>query len=300
MTPCVGAVVQVAPQPDELDARAIARNVEHAAEWVVRCVEATGADLLVLPEAVSTGFTPGMDPRRLWRLLSDVQGRIIDPISEVCERLGVHVVAGTYERGAAEGVIYNTAVLLGPSGVLGSYRKTHLYPGERVEMGGWVSAGDVPSVVDSPVGRIGMMICYDGDFPELARISAVLGAEIFVRPSAFLRPADIFELTSRARAYDNHVFVLAANAVGRDPGGNLYFGNSLVVAPTAAVIARCDAQEGWAVATLDAEQFRSVAPGSGQPQLFDHLADRNLTLYASHSESLRAPARAPFPHPQPK
>ena len=79
-----------------------------------------------------------------------------------------------------------------------------------------------------------MIICFDGDYPELSRIQAVQGAEVICRPSALLRSADIWELTSRARAYDNHVFVVGANAVGPDPAGVLYFGNSHVVTPIGA------------------------------------------------------------------
>ena len=71
-----------------------------------------------------------------------------------------------------------------------------------------------------------MIICFDGDYPELSRIEAVRGAEVICRPSALLRSADLWELTSRARAYDNHVFVVGANAVGVDPAGVIYFGNS--------------------------------------------------------------------------
>ncbi len=74
-----------------------------------------------------------------------------------------------------------------------------------------------------------MIICFDGDYPELCRIQAVQGAAIIARPSALLRSADIAELTSRARAYDNHVYVIAANSTGTDPAGVHYFGKSHVV-----------------------------------------------------------------------
>ncbi len=296
----VAAALQVAPEQGPLCPKAVRRNAEHAASWVVRCVEAVGAELLVLPEAVSTGFSPGVDAGELWRLLSGVPGAVTDPIADVAARLGVHVVFGTYERGSSAGVVYNSAVLVGPTGsILGTYRKTHLFPGEGVQASGWVTSGDEALVVETPLGTIGMMICYDGDFPELARISAVLGAEILVRPAAFLRPPDIWELTTQARAYDNHVFVIAANAVGRDPAGLLYFGNSLLVGPTAGVLARGTSQEGWVSATIDDQQFQWVAPGSSQPQLFDHLADRNLDLYGKYSEVLLTPSRARFSHPMP-
>ena len=125
----------------------------------------------------------------------------------------------TYERGPERGTVHNTAALIGPTGdVLGIYRKTHLFYLEDREAGGWVTRGDHVLVVDTDLARIGLLICFDGDFPELARVEAVLGAEVVCRPSAFLRSADIWELTTRARAYDNHVYVVAANAVGVRPG----------------------------------------------------------------------------------
>ena len=74
-----------------------------------------------------------------------------------------------------------------------------------------------------------MIICFDGDYPELSRITAVRGAEVIARPSALLRSADLWELTNRARAYDNHVYVVGANATGIDPAGTIYFGNSMIV-----------------------------------------------------------------------
>ena len=86
--------------------------------------------------------------------------------------------------------------------------------GEDRSGGGWVTPAETATVVETDLGRIGLMICFDGDYPELARVMAVRGAEVICRPSALLRSADIWELTTRARAYDNHVFVVAANATG--------------------------------------------------------------------------------------
>jgi predicted amidohydrolase len=141
------------------------------------------------------------------------------------------------------------------------------------------------------------MICFDGDYPELARIEAVLGAEVICRPSALLRSADIWELTTRARAYDNHVFVVASNATGVDPAGVLYFGNSLIVTPIAEVIARAASHECWVSARLDpATALASLTPGSSVRQGFDHLADRNLALYRRHADQLLGPAETGFEH----
>jgi deaminated glutathione amidase len=294
----VAAAVQVAPVRGPLTAEVVKANLARCVEYVERCADATGAELVVLPEAATTGFDPGTTPEALWDLVSDVPGPVTEPVQEVARRLGVHVVLGTYERGPERGTVYNAAVLVGPAGdVLGTYHKTHLFCGEDRAHGGWVTPGERAVVVDTELGRIGFMICFDGDYPELARIQAVAGAEVLCRPSALLRSADIWELTTRARAYDNHVFVVAANATGADPGGFLYFGNSMIVTPIADVLARAASHEGWVSARLDpASALASLKPGSNVPQRFDHLADRNLALIEHHLDDLRRPAKTSFPH----
>jgi predicted amidohydrolase len=292
------AAIQIAPAPGPLTPASVKSNLDKCVEYVERCVAATGAELVVLPESATTGFTPGIPASELWDLVSEIPGPVTAPVQEVAARLGVHVVVGSYERGAERGTVYNAAVLVGPAGdVLGVYRKSHLFCGEDAPGGGWVTPGDEAVVVDTELGKIGLMICFDGDYPELARIEAVLGAEVICRPSALLRSADIWELTSRARAYDNHVFVVASNATGVDPAGVLYFGNSLIVTPVAEVIARAASHESWVSARLDpAAALASLTPGSSVRQGFDHLADRNLALYRRHADQLLGPAATTFPH----
>src|SRR5438067_9956658 len=298
MLPFVAAAVQVAPVPGPLSPESVKANLTSCVDLVERCVDATAAELVVLPEAASTGFTPGVEPERLWDLVSAVPGPVTEPIQETARRLGVHIVFGTYERGTERGVVYNTAALIGPNGdVLGAYRKTHLFCGEDRAGGGWVTPGDQAVVVETELAKIGLIICFDGDYPELSRVEAVLGAEVICRPSALLRSADIWELTNRARAYDNHVFVVASNATGSDPAGVLYFGNSMIVTPIADVVARGASHAGWVTARLDpATAMASLTPGSSVPQRFDHLAERNLGLIGHHLDELARPARTGFPH----
>ena len=188
-------------------------------------------------------------------------------------------------------------MLIDPRGeLLGVYRKTHPFCSEAVSGGGWVTPGDTVTVCDTELGRIGMIICFDGDYPELSRIQAVQGAEVICRPSALLRSADIWELTSRARAYDNHVFVVGANAVGADPAGVLYFGNSHVVTPIGHIVAKAATHEGWVSARLDpAEALSALTPGSNITQGFDHLRDRNLDLIRNHRADLEGPGEVVLP-----
>jgi predicted amidohydrolase len=289
------AAVQIAPTLGPVDADAVERNLATAVDAVRRCHEATGATLLVLPESATTGYVTGLSTGELWDLVSEIPGPVTAPLQEVARELGVTIVWGTYERGADRETVYNSAATIGPDGeVLGVYRKTHLYVVEHHATGGWVTPGDDVSVVDVPGARVGSTICFDGDFPELSRINALRGAEIVVRPSAFLRSAEIWDLTTRARAYDNHCYVVACNAVGQDAAGAMYFGNSMIAGPTGEVIARGTSQPGWVSATLDPEPLKRIGPGSSVPQVFDHLEDRNLELIRRHRDLLEGPGRSPF------
>jgi predicted amidohydrolase len=292
------AAVQIAPVPAPLTDATIAANLEHCVQMTRQCVAATGAELVVLPETATTGFTPGCSKEELWDLVTELPGAMSEPLQEAARDLGVHLCVGTYERGPERGVVHNSSVLIAPSGeVLGVYRKTHPFCSEIVTGGGWVTPGDTVTVCDTDLGRIGMIICFDGDYPELSRIQAVQGAEVICRPSALLRSADIWDLTSRARAYENPVYVVGANAVGADPAGVLYFGNSHIVTPIGHVVARAATHEGWVTARLDpADALASLTPGSNIGQSFDHLRDRNLDLIRNHREDLERPAETPFAH----
>jgi predicted amidohydrolase len=279
-----------------LTAATIASNVERGVAMVERCVADTGAELVVLPETCTTGFTPGVGPDDLWELVDEIPGAQNQPLHDVAAELGIHLVYGAYERGGTRGLVYNSAVLAGPDGAtLGVYRKTHPFCTEIVTGGGWVTPGDDTCVVETELGGIGLIICFDGDYPELARITALQGAEVIARPSALLRSADIWELTNRARAYDNHVYVVGANATGADPAGVLYFGNSMIVTPVAEVVARGSSYEQWVTARLDPDDaLRSLTPGSSVRQGFDHLSDRNLDLIKRHLDTLAGPGATRF------
>ncbi len=292
MTPFMAAGLQLAPAAGPLTPATIEANIEAALDLAQRCIAATGAALVVAPETVTTGFAPGIDAAVLWDLLGPIPGPLTEGAQALAAELGIHLVWPTYEAGADRGIVYNAAALIGPDGnLLGTYRKTHLFPAERQ----WATPGDDVLVVPTPLGRVGSVICFDGDFPELVRIEAGLGAEVVVRPSAFLRAADIWELTTRARAYDNPVYVVAPNAVGVDPGGFVYFGNSLIVGPTGEVLARGTSQPGWVSATIGVDPMATISPGSSVRQGFDHLAERNLALYRRHRAVLESEATSPLP-----
>jgi len=280
------AGAQIAPLPNDIPG-----SLAKVVAWMERAVTKTGAELIVFPESVTTGFMPAMKPEDLWDRVDFIPGILTEPICSAAKRLGVYVVFPTYERGLERGVVYNSAALIGPQGeIIGVYRKTHPFPGEQVERGGWSTAGTEAKVYDTAFGKVGMIICYDGDFPELSRVLAMQGAEIIVRPSAFLRSFDIWHLTTTARAYDNHVYVIAVNAVGTDAGNVHYFGNSMIVSPIAERLAQARTQEELIYAELDPDPLQYASYGIDSPMLFNHMEDRNILSY----QGILAKAPSPF------
>jgi predicted amidohydrolase len=282
----VAACAQFALEPNDVQS-----NVARGVRWLEKAVGDYSAELVAFPETATTGYDTGLEPEGLWDLVDDVPGRTTREVQKAAKSLAVHVVWPTYRRGHERGMVYNSAVLIGPDGeIIGVYDKTHPAPFERRDYGGWVEAGSRADVFRTALGDIGIIICYDGDFPELSRLLAVKGAEVIVRPSALHRSFDIWYITNCARAYDNHVYVVAANTVGPDAGGNYGFGHSMIVNPIAWRLAQARGAEEIVAARLDPDPLRHVGWGSKSPQYFDHLEDRNLELY----EEILKEARSRF------
>ncbi len=282
----VAACVQIAIAPNDVGA-----NIKKGIMWLEKAVSEHEAELVVFPETVTTGYETNLTPEELWDLVDEAPGRITHDIQAAAKNLGVHVVWPTYRRAGERGAVYNSAILIGPDGeIIGIYDKTHPAPWERTDGGGWVKVGTRADVFETALGTIGMIICYDGDFPELSRLLAVKGAEIIVRASALQRSYDIWYITNAARAYDNHVYVVASNLVGPDACDNYGFGHSMIINPIAWRLAQARGTEEIISARLDPDPMRYITFGSKSLQTFDHLEDRNLQLY----EEILKEARSRF------
>ncbi|KAF1080029.1 MAG: Aliphatic amidase AmiE [Candidatus Rifleibacterium amylolyticum] len=285
MQKVVAAAVQFSVEP-----MAVERNMDRAYELISECHKVSGANLIVLPESFTTGFTPKGKAEDLWDVVDEIPGRLTDRAVAWAKEFNCYICFPTYERGPQKNIVYNSAALIGPEGLLGVYRKTHPFPTERIEGGGWTTPGSDACCVETPIGKIGIVICYDGDFPELARVTALRGAEIICRPSAFMRTFDHWELTNRARAYDNHVYWVATNSVGPDASGAWFFGSSMIVHPTGVKLSQARSCDEYVWANLDPDPIRTVVPNNSAPQIFDHLEDRNVAAY----EGILALGRSSF------
>ena len=133
----IASCVQIAITPN-----AVKENLEKVETWLEMAVRQHGAELVVFPETVTTGFSPGLPVEGLWDLVDAIPGSITAPIARAARDLGVHVVLPTYERGPERGTVFNSAVLIDPHGeIVGLYRKTHPFPAERLSGGGWSTPG---------------------------------------------------------------------------------------------------------------------------------------------------------------
>lgn len=283
MKKCRICGIQIAAKP-----LAIKDNLNKMKVWTKKAVEEFKPDLIVFPESITTTFSPGVPYDEFLKIVEEVPGPSTKFISKLCRQYNVDIVLPMYEK--KDGLIYNDAIYIDKRGeIKGIYRKIHLFPTERREEGGWSTSGREAVTIETDFAKIGLMICYDGDFPELSRMLALRGAEIILRPSALLRSFDIWDLTNKARAYDNHVYVVAVNTVGPDGDANYYFGHSMIVDPTAHKIALGRGSEEIIFAEIDPGKEETVSYGVNAKRKFDHLKDRNIDSY---TDELLKPAMA--------
>jgi 5-aminopentanamidase len=220
------AVLQMQASAGDVEAN-LARIAAAASEAADR-----GADLLVAPELATTGYGAGEAIRTL---AEPADGAQVARLAAIASRAGLTLIAGFAER--AGGVIYNTAVLVGDGAAPVVYRKTHLYGDyERA-----LFAPGVPSAAIATVRglKVGMLICYDGEFPENARRLALAGADLVAVPTAL--PAGpyapmIAERVIPVRAFENQIFVAYANHCGGDALFT-YAGLSHIAAPDGSTLA---------------------------------------------------------------
>jgi 5-aminopentanamidase len=264
------AVAQLDPKLGEKQ-----RNLEVCLARLEEAVAAR-AQLLVLPECAVPGYMFDSAEDAL-PFAEEIPGPTTEALAEACRRLDAHVVCGLLERDGD--VLHNAAVLVGPDGLVGTYRKTHL-PFLGVDR--FVAAGDELNVYETPLGRIGIEICYDLRFPEATRTLALRGADLIAHPTNFPLAARVqTELITVARAAENRVFLLTANRVGKERWAE-FCGWSQIVDPYGRRLAEADGtEETLLVAEVDVEQARDkdyVVPGDYELYLF---GDRRPELYGA-------------------
>lgn len=264
------AVCQLSPRIGEVDGN-LARMVK-----AVESAALAGARLVVLPELATTGYV-FQDEQEARRLAEPLDGPSTRRLADAAAELDLVVVAGLAELEGDR--LYNSAVVVDRTGLRAAYRKTHLWDGEK-EI--FVPGQEVPPVVETELGRVGVVICYDLEFPELMREVALRGADIVCAPTNWPaeprpegeRPAEVVRV--QASAAVNRVFVAVADRTGRERGVEWVSG-SAIVAPDGYPLALAEtASEQVLVAhcCLGDARNKRVSPRN------DVLADRRPELYA--------------------
>ncbi|HUY08980.1 MAG TPA: nitrilase-related carbon-nitrogen hydrolase [Candidatus Dormibacteraeota bacterium] len=274
-SPLKVAVCQYAPQLGAPEG-----NADRGARWIARAADA-GAQLIVLPELASSGYAFTSETEAS-ASAQGAEGPCLQSWVASCRELGVYVVAGFCER-AAEGR-FNSAALLGPDGLIGIYRKAHLFYEEQT----YFQPGNRGfPVFDLPFGKVGMLVCYDLWFPEAARLLALAGADVICVPTNWVanfrrRVVDergwvMGNYASVAVATQNQVFVAAADRIGREHEVE-FIGGSCIVGPEGWLLAgpASRADEALLLADLDLRQAASRKQRTPRNHAF---RDRRPDLY---------------------
>ncbi len=253
------------------------RNLKQISEQASKARK-KNIDLLIFPELQLTGYTMRDE---VYHLAEPILGPSTRKVETMAREHGVHVVFGMAEESEVKGVIHNTAVFVGPKGLIGRYRKIHLPTHSVFEERRYYRPGQEASVFKTDIGTIGLSICYDLYFPELTRLQALQGAELVVCISASpgLRQR-FFEGFCLSRAMENAVYLAYVNRVGIEEGLQ-FWGGSRVIAPNGSVLAqcKCDVEE-FQICKVDlgeVSRARAFIPTIKdlEPGLFDQLRTKS-------------------------
>ncbi len=237
---------------------------------------AAGAELTVFPECALTGYCFDSIEEAL-PFAQTLPGRATEQFTNACRELGVFAVFGLLEE--EDGRLFNAAALVGPNGLIGTYRKVHL-PYLGIDMK--TTYGDRPFAVFEAGGvKVGLLICYDAAFPEASRALALLGADIIVLPTNWPPGAEcVAEHTLNTRAMENAVYFMAVNRVGEERGFP-FIGRSRICGPSGCTLASTESTQPTILyADIDPQQSRNKrvtrVPGK---HAIDRLADRRPEMY---------------------
>jgi predicted amidohydrolase len=240
------------------------------------------ADVILFPELSLTGY---VIKDRTYELAETIPGPSTEKIVKLAKENHIHVIHGMIEKSPkAKGVVYNTAVLTAPDGLIGNYRKMYLPTHSVFEEKRYFRQGYETPMFDTAIGKVGMIICYDIFFPETVRLLRLKGAELIacISASPSIR-RNYFEILTAARALENTAYVAYVNLVGIEDGLQ-FWGGSRIIAPNGRIIAQGKYdEEDMILGTIDytdiprTETFVPTLRDL-RPELFNELGDLSKKL----------------------
>ncbi|MEM2988029.1 MAG: carbon-nitrogen hydrolase family protein [Candidatus Bathyarchaeia archaeon] len=256
-------------------------NMQRIEEYVAKAKK-HGAELVIFPELSLTGYTIRDE---LFGLAEKIPGPSTNALEKIARKHETYMVFGMPElSGKTQATIYNTAILVGPEGYIGKYRKMHLPTHSVFEEKRYFRPGYQAGTFDTSIGKIGLIICYDIFFPEISRLTRLKGAKLIVCISA--SPAvrrTFFETLTAARALENAAFLAYVNLVGIEDGLQ-FWGGSRLIGPNGNVIAKLAYdEENILVNEVDYADIRPVeifipTLRDLRPEIFDKLKNEVESL----------------------
>jgi predicted amidohydrolase len=239
-------------------------NLTRAAEAIVMAKN-MGADYCIFPELFLTGY---YIKDRVYDLAEDLSGSSIKRVCSLAKENNIAVIMGFPQKWKNK--FYNSAAFIDRQGdILGVYQKVHLFHEEKL----YFTPGEDFPVFETADGKFGILICYDSEFPESARILALKGAQIILSPTANMVPYQHHQETYMvARALENHVFMITVNKVGLEED-TIFFGESTVAGPDGTLLHKSSNNEEVVKVTINMNQI------SETKGVLDYLNNRQPHLY---------------------
>ncbi|KZL89018.1 carbon-nitrogen hydrolase family protein [Clostridium magnum] len=263
------ACVQMEPKLYDVKA-----NIEKMCDFIHQVMDKDkDTDLIVFPELITSGYECGREFQNIAETAPG--GESMKVIGELAKKYGTNIIYGFPERDEnMKDVLYNSSVYINRnSEVSGIYRKVHLFDTEK----SYFRAGCDFPVFDTDFGKIGVMICWDTAFPEVARSYSLKGADLLVVNTNWEKPySEDWDLITRARAFDNCMYLVAANRIGTDRSLG-FFGHSKIIDPIGKPIKELNEEvEGIISAQLDLDLPRRL-----RAEYYTFFRDRRPELYKS-------------------
>ena len=242
------------------------KNIEEAAKYLETAAKEK-TDIVTLPEMFNCPYKASNFP-----VYAEPEGgESWQALSNLAKKYGVYLSAGSMPESDEKGHIYNTAYVFDRTGVqIAKHRKMHLFDinvegGQSFKESDTLTAGKQITVFETEFGKIGLCVCYDMRFPELARLMALKGAKVIIVPGAFnmtTGPAH-WEIMFRCRALDNQVYTIGTSPARDMTSGYVSWGHSIIVSPWGEVLRQLDEKEGCINYTFDlgyADRVRKELP----------------------------------------
>jgi len=249
-------------------------NLKIILNYILKAAE-NDAELVAFPEFMMFYTNSSQTSNQLANLAETISGNFVNTIANAAKENHIQVVGSFYEKSRKKNRVYDTSFVINKSGkVISTYRKTHLYDalGFR-ESDKMISGSKITKPVQTSIGKIGMMICYDLRFPEMSRSLAVAGSEILIAPSAWVKgkmKEEHWITINKTRAIENGCYVIAPDQVG-----NIYCGRSIVVDPYGKILLDMKKKQGIGYVNIELKKIKQIR------RILPLLKNRRPNVYAT-------------------